>query len=411
MRSILGYLFLLSVAWLCSQNRRRVPWRVVLGGSLLQLALASLMFKAPGLRSFFMALNQAALALEEATTAGTSFVFGYLGGAPLPFGESAPGLAYVFAFRALPLMIVVAALTALLYHWRVMPAVVRAFSFMLTKTMGLGGALGVGASATIFLGMVEGPLLVRPYLARLTRSELFALMSCGLACIAGTVLVVYASLLRAVVPDSLGHILTASIIHAPAALVAAALMVPEEEPPTLGQGLPPSQYTGSMDAVAKGTTDGLHLCLSVVAMLISLLALVKLTNLVLGLLPLVAGEPLTLERLLGLIMAPVVWLMGVPWAESRTAGMLMGTKTMLNEFLAYVQMSKLPAGALSPRSSLIMTYAMCGFANLGSLGIILGGYASMCPERLAEVARLCPRALLAGTLASCLTGCIVGMLY
>ncbi len=410
-RSALGYLLLLSIAWVFSANRRRLPWRIIVSGTLLQFFIALTMFKAPFLRSFFLALDQAALALEEATKAGTSFVFGYLGGAPLPFAESSPGAAYVFALRALPLIIVVSALASLLYHWKIMPLVVRGFSMVLRKTMGIGGALGVGASATIFLGMVEGPLMIRPYLGQLTKSELFSLMSTGLACIAGTVLVVYASLLAQVIPDSLGHVLTASIIHAPAALVVAALLVPEEEPPTLGDQLPPSQASGSMDAIARGTSDGLQLFLAVVAMLLSLLALVKLANLVLALLPALAGAPLSLERMFGWVMAPVVYMMGVPWAEAHTAGMLMGSKTMLNEFIAYVQFSQLPPGALSPRSSLIMTYAMCGFANFGSLGIMIGGMGILAPQRRGEIAAMGWRAILAGTLASCLTGAVVGMIY
>lgn len=410
-RSMLGYLVLLFIAWLCSRNRRRIPWRTVAAGSLLQLAIAVAMFKLPLFRAFFLALNKVAMALEEATMAGTSFVFGYLGGGPLPFSEATPGGAYVFAFRALPMIIVVAALAALLYYWRILPVVVRGFSFVLRKTMGIGGALGVGASSTIFLGMVEGPLVVRPYLSLMTKSEMFSLMTCGLACIAGTVLVVYAGLLRAIIPDSLGHVLTASIIHAPAALVVAALMFPEEDEPTLGEGLPPSPASGSMDALTRGTSDGLHLFLAVVAMIIALLAMVKLCNLMLAWLPQFQQAPLSLERMLGWVMAPVVWLLGVPWSEAQTAGRLMGVKTMLNEFIAYIQMSRLPAGALSPKSSLIMTYAMCGFANFGSLAIMLGGLGSLVPERRGELASMGLRALLAGTLASCLTGAIVGMIY
>jgi CNT family concentrative nucleoside transporter len=411
LQSVLGLLALVLTAWLFSANRRRFPWRIAAAGLVLQAAVATLMFRLPGVRAFFLALERAVLALEEATAAGTSFVFGYLGGAPLPFQELAPGGSYVFAARALPMVILIAALTSLLYYWRILPRVVRGFSFVLRTSMGIGGALGVGASATIFLGMVEGPLLIRPYLARMTRSELFSLMACGMACIAGTMLVLYADLLLHVIPDSIGHVLTASIIHAPAALVIAAVMVPEEGERTLGDELPESPASGAMDAVTRGTVDGLHLLLNIVAMLIALIALVKLANLGLGALPDVGGAPLSLERIMGLVMAPLVWLMGVPWAEARTAGMLMGTKTMLNEFLAYIQMSKLPAGSLSPRSALIMTYAMCGFANFGSLGILIGGLGGMCPERRSEVVGLGLRAILAGTLASSMTGALVGALY
>lgn len=411
LQSAFGLFVLVLIAWLASTSRRRFPWRIAVAGVLLQAAIATLMFKLTFVRAFFLALERIVVSLEEATMAGTTFVFGYLGGGPLPFQELAPGGSYVFAMRALPMVILIAALTSLLYYWRILPQVVRGFSFVLRKGMGIGGALGVGSSATIFLGLVEGPLLIRPYLPGMTRSELFSMMSCGMACIAGTVLVLYADLLQNVIPDSIGHVLTASIIHAPAALLIAAVMVPEQQPQTMGDALPASAATGAMDAVTKGTVDGMHLLINMVAMLIALIALVKLVNLGLGLLPDMAGEPLSLERIMGLVMSPLVWLMGVPWAEARTAGMLMGAKTMLNEFIAYIQMSKLPAGSLSPRSSLIMTYAMCGFANFGSLGILIGGFGSMCPERREEVVAMGLRAILAGTLASSMTGALVGILY
>ncbi len=410
-QSLFGLVCLVGLAWAVSENRRRFPWRIVVSGLLLQAAVAIFMFKFPPFRAFFLALNGLVSAMEGATRAGTSFVFGYLGGAPLPFEEASPGAAYVLALRALPMVVVMAALAAVLYYWKVLPWVVRGFSFVLKKTMGLGGALGVGASSTIFLGMVEGPLMIRPYLKTLTRSEFFALMACGMACIAGTMLVIYAEVLKAVVPDSMGHILTASIIHAPAALVIASVMIPETGPLTVGEDLPPAAAESTMDAVAKGTADGMHMFLGIVAMLVSVLALVKLVDLGLGLFPDLAGAPLSMERILGTVMAPLAWLLGVPWAEARTAGALLGTKVILNEFLAYIQMSKLPEGTLSPRSQLIMTYAMCGFANLGSLGIMLGGLGAICPERRTEMVGLGFKAILAGVLACSMTGALVGLLY
>ena len=410
-RSLLGLFVLIGLAWLVSEDRRRFPWRVVISGVLLQAAIAVSMFKFPPFRAFFLALNGMVSAMEEATRAGTSFVFGYLGGADLPFAEATPGSAYILGLRALPMVVVMAALAAVLYYWRILPWVVRGFSFVLKKSMGLGGALGVGASATIFLGMVEGPLMIRPYLKSLTRSEFFGLMTCGMACIAGTMLVIYAEVLKGVVPDSMGHILTASIIHAPAALVIASVMVPESAGVTSGEEIPPSPAESTMDAVSKGTTDGLHMFVGVVGMLISIIALVKLADLGLALFPDVSGEPLTLSRILGLVMSPLAWLLGVPWEEARTAGSLLGVKVVLNEFLAYIQMAKLPEGALSPRSHLIMTYAMCGFANLGSLGILLGGMGAICPERRTEMVGLGLKSVLAGVLACCTTGALVGVLY
>ncbi len=409
-RGCLGLAVLLLIAWCLSENRRALSWRLVLSGLLLQVLIAVLMLKVFLFRQVFVMLNGVVLAFQEATAAGTSFVFGYVGGGPLPFAEMSPGNSFSLAFQALPLVLVIGALTALLYYWRILPKVVQAFSWCLRKTMGVGGALGVVAAGNVFLGMIEAPLLIRPYLLRLTRSELFAMMAVGLSCIAGTMLMLYATLLKDVVPDAFGHILTASIIHAPAALVLAAIMIPETEPQTVGDEISRSEATSAMDAVAKGTWDGLQLLFNIVAILVVFVALVKLVNIGLGALPDIAGAPLTLERILGLIMAPVVWLIGVPWAEACTAGSLMGTKVVLNELLAYVEMANLPAGALGHHSRLILTYAMCSFANLGSLGILIGGLGALCPERRGEITALGPKSLLAGLLASLMTGAIVGML-
>jgi CNT family concentrative nucleoside transporter len=408
--SIMGLVTLLAAAWLLSENRRVVPWRTILAGLALQIAIAVLMLKAPLFRDIFLGLNSVVMTLQEATQAGTSFVFGYLGGGPLPFVETKPGGSFSLAFQALPLVLVIGALTALFYYWRILPKVVQAFSWVLRKTMGIGGALGVVSSGCIFLGMIESPLLIRPYLCKLTRSELFAMMVTGLSCIAGTMLVLYATVLQGVIPDAFGHILTASIIHAPAALVLASIMVPEMETQTLGGEISSYEATSAMDALAKGTWDGLQLLFNIVAILIVFVALVKLVNIGLGQLPDVQGTPLTLERILGTVMAPVVWLIGVPWEEARTAGALMGTKIVLNEFLAYIDFSKLPPAALGAKSRMIMTYAMCSFANLGSLGILIGGLGSLCPERRNEVTAMGVKALIAGVLASLMTGAIVGML-
>lgn len=401
---------LLSVAWLLSENRRVIHRRMIIAGVALQVLIALLMLKAPLFREFFVVLNAVVNSFQEATQAGTSFVFGYLGGGPLPFVETRPGGAFSLAFQSLPLVLVIGALTALFYYWPILPRVVQAFSWVLRKSMGIGGALGVVASGTIFLGMIEAPLLIRPYIARLTRSELFAMMATGLSCIAGTMLALYATVLQGIIPDAVGHILTASIIHAPAALVLAAIMVPETETQTLGEEMTPSTSTSAMDALAKGTWNGLQLLFNIVALLIVFVALVKLVNIGLGQLPEVMGAPLTLERILGTLMAPVVWLIGVPWEEAKTAGGLMGTKVVLNEFLAYLEMAKLPQEALCERSRLIMTYALCSFANFGSLGILIGGLGSLCPERRDEIAALGVKALIAGVLASLMTGAIVGMI-
>jgi CNT family concentrative nucleoside transporter len=410
-QGIAGLVVFLLAAWMISENRRQVRLKPVIIGIVIQLAIAAVLLKIPVFRDFFIFLNKLVLSLEEATKAGTSFVFGYLGGGILPFEEKFPGSSFIFAFRALPLVLVMSALSALLFYWKVLPLVVRAFSRALQKTMKIGGAEGLGVSANIFVGMVESPLLIRPYLKGMTRSEIFTLMTCGMATIAGTVMILYASILGDTVPGIMGHILTASIISVPASITISKIMVPETGEPTSGELTAPGGYASSMDAITKGTIQGIELLLNIIAMLIVLVALVYLINLMLGLFPHVGGQPVTLQKLLGFIMAPIVWLMGVPWSESVTAGSLMGTKTILNELLAYLELAHLPQGALSSRSALIMTYAMCGFANPGSLGIMIGGMGTMAPERRDEIVALGIRSIVAGTLATCMTGAVVGILW
>ena len=410
LQSTLGILAFIGLAWALSENRARFPTRIVLAGLALQLALTVALLKLPLFKGVFLAMNQALGALEQATQAGTSFVFGYLGGGAAPFAMTDPASSFVLAFRALPLILVVSALSSLLFHWRVLPWLVRGVSHLLRKSLGIGGAVGLSAAADIFVGMVEAPLFVRPYLAAMSRGELFSVMTCGMATVAGTVMALYASFLAHVVPDAMGHILTASLVSTPGALLIAALMVPAGEVSTAGELKAPETARSSMEAITQGTLAGVALLINIVAMLLVFVALVSLTNLLLGLLPDVLGGALSLQRMLGWVMAPVVWLMGIPWAEAATAGTLMGTKTVLNELIAYLDLARLPAEALSPRSDLIMTYALCGFANLGSLGILIGGLATMVPERRADIVSLGPKAVVSGTLATLLTGAVVGLL-
>jgi CNT family concentrative nucleoside transporter len=409
LQSALGICVIIALAWALSEDRGAFPWRTVIAGLALQAALALLLLEVPVARAGLLALNGAVDALTSATRAGTSFVFGFIGGGPPPFAVTNPVGMVSFAFGILPLVIVISALAALLWHWRILPVIVKAFAFVLRKLMGIGGAVGLGAAATIFIGMVEAPLLIRPYLARLTRGELFVLMTVGLASVAGTVFFLYASILKDVVPGSLGHILTASMMSLPAAILIARVMIPE-----LGgvetEAASDLKYRSSMDAVARGTEDGLKIYLQILAMLIVMVALVALGDSVLKLLPDVAGAPLSLERVFGWLFAPVVWLFGVPANEAATAGSLMGTKTILNELVAYLKLAALPKGALDPRSTLIMIYAMCGFANLGSAGILIAGMSALVPERRDEIVPLAMRAILSGTMASGLTGAMIGLL-
>jgi CNT family concentrative nucleoside transporter len=405
-----GLATLVGLAWLMSEDRRAVRPRLVLAGVALQVLLAAALLGVPAVKALFLVLNHLVLGLQQATEAGTGFVFGYLGGGEPPFETRYPENGFILAFRALPLLLVIGALSALLFHWRVLPLLVKGFAWVLRKTLGLGGPLGLGAAANVFVGMTEAPLLIRPYLAGMSRSALFGLMTCGMATIAGTVMVLYASLLADVIEDAMGHILTASLISAPAALVVAGILVPSRVEAGPGESLElRSRYRGSIEALTRGTVDAIPLFLNVVAMLVVFVALVTVANQLLGLLPAIGAEPVTLQRLLGWVMAPVVWVIGIPWSEAQAAGSLMGVKTVLNELLAYLELADLPREALSDRSRLIMTYALCGFANFGSLGILLGGLGAMAPERRAEIAALGLKSILAGTLATLMTGAVVGM--
>ncbi len=408
-QGLLGLVVFLAIAWLISENRKGVRVATALSGVIVQLGIAGILLYIPFFKKFFLLLNSMVLALEDATKAGTSFVFGYIGGGAPPFLLQDPGANFILAFQALPLVLVIGALSGLLFYWRILPYIVKGFSFLFQKTMNIGGALGLGASTTIFLGMVEAPLVIKPYLRAMTRSEIFSLMTVGMACIAGTVMILYATILKGVIPDPLGHILVASFIHVAAAVTIARVMIPETGEETAGELIPQQTAKSSMDAVVKGTLDALHLLMNIIAMLVVMVALVHLSNLLIGLLPDVGGKPLTLQRLLGFLMAPVVWLFGIPWAEAQTAGSLMGTKTILNELLAFLDMSKLPEEALDSRSRLIMTYALSSFANFGSLGILIGGLGSLAPERRDEIVGLGIKALIAGTLATCMTGAIIGI--
>jgi concentrative nucleoside transporter, CNT family len=390
---------LLALAWAASENRRAIPWRAVAAGLILLLVLAVVFLKVPLIKQAFMKLNDILRVLEQATQAGTGLVFGYLGGGPTPFQVSDESSVFILAFRALPLVLVISALSALLFYWRVLPAIVRAISFLLEKAMRVGGVVGLSTAANVFVGMVEAPLLVRPYLARISRGELFAIMAGGMASIAGTVLFLYASILSRVQPDAVAHLLIASILSAPAALVIAFLMVPPQA--ISGADVEfRSEASGSMDALTRGTLEGAQLLVNIVAMLVVFVALVALVNLVIA--------PYTLQAALGWLLAPLAWLCGVPWSEARAAGALLGTKTVINELVAYLDLSRM--ADLSERTRLLMTYALCGFANFGSLGIMIGGLGTMSPERRKDVVDLGIKSIVAGTLATCLTAATVALI-
>ncbi len=412
LQSLFGIVALLAIAWALGENRRAVNARQTLVALAVTIATALVLLKIPYAARIFAAINDAIGVIAAATRAGTSFVFGYLGGGTLPFDVKTPGADFVLAFQALPLVLVMSVLTTLLFYWRILPPIVRGTSWLLERTLGIGGAVGLSTAANIFLGMVEAPLFIRPYLAKLTRSELFLVMTGGMAGIAGTVLVLYATLIAPLVPDAGAHFVIASVLGAPAAILISRIMVPETGQRTtsglLDDSIPSASST--MDAIVKGTVAGLELLFNIVALILVLVALVYLVNAMLGLLPAINGEAISLQRMLGYVMAPVCWLMGLPWDQALAGGRLMGIKTVLNELIAYVEFSKLTPNALDPRSRLIMLYAMCGFANFGSLGIMIGGLSVMAPERRDEIASLGLKSIVSGTLATCLMGAIVGVM-
>ncbi|QQO22809.1 nucleoside:proton symporter [Bradyrhizobium diazoefficiens] len=412
LQSALGIFALLLIAFALTENRRAVSLRQAAIGLFVTFVTAVVLLKLPVVAHAFGAINDAVGAISAASRAGSSFVFGYVGGGPLPFDLKVPGADFILAFQALPIVLVMSVLTTLLFHWRVLPPIVRGMAWLLERTLGVGGAVGLSTAANIFLGMVEAPLFVRPYLKQMTRSELFLVMTGGMAGIAGTVLVLYATLLAPLIPDAAAHFVIASVLGAPAAILVSLIMVPETSDKRTGGTLenPEMEVSGTMDAIVKGTSAGIELLINIVAMLLVLVALVYLVNAMLGLLPHAGGAAISLQRLLGLAMAPVCWLMGLPWDQAVTAGSLMGTKTVLNELIAYVDFSKLPADALDPRARLIILYAMCGFANFASLGIMIGGLGVMAPERREEINTLGLKSIVSGTLTTCLMGAVVGVL-
>ncbi len=414
LRGVIGIAVLMGLAWACSENRRALPgWRWIAGALALQGLLAVLIVRVPLVWEAVGLVNHAVSAIEAATLKGSGYMFGYLGGAELPFvlkeGAQPP---LVIAFQILPLVIVFSALSALLWHWGVLRWLVNGLSFLLRRSLGVSGVVGLAGGSALFLGVVETPLVTRAYFARVSRSELFQLMVLAMATISGALLVLYATTLRAVVPDAVGHLIAASLVSIPAALLLARLMVPptaEDAVTGIEKEDPGLSYDSGIDAITRGTADGLQLFLSVIAVIITVFALVALVDGMLAALPFVDGAPLSLKRLMGWAVAPLMWLIGVPWGEAQAAGGLMGTKAVLNEYVAYLELAALPAGTLGPRSLLIVTYALCGVANLASVGLLVSTIGTLCPERRAEAAGLGMKSWISGNLASAMTGAWIGL--
>lgn len=411
-QSLLGLSSVLALCWALSEDRRRFPWRLTLGALAIQASLVAALFGLPALRSVLAGVGVAVDSLATSTQAGVAFVFGFLAGTPnQPYPLTNPGSLFVFAFRVLPVILVVCALAALLWHWRVLKWVTRGFGLLFEKTMGLRGAPALATAATIFMGQVEGPIFVRSYLATLSRSELFLLITVGMSCVSGSTMVAYATILNSVLPNAAAHVLTASIISAPAGVLLARILVPRHPDQEKPHALKPSEektYDSTVDALIRGASDGLAIVMNVAAALIVFVALVAMANRMLGVLPPLGGAPVSIERALGVLFAPLAWAMGISWADAPKAGSLLGVKLVLTEFTAFIQLGAIPGGEMAERSRVILTYALCGFANIASVGINLAGFSVLVPERRSEVVDMVWKAMFAGFLATCLTASVVG---
>ena len=407
-QSLLGILFVIAVAWGLSEEKRRFPWRLVLGAIAVQALLVVALFGFPAMQAVLDGVNAGVDGLAAATRRGAQFVFGYLAGGPQPYALANEDALFVFAFEVLPLILVISSLSALLWHWKILKWITHGFGILFQRTMGLGGASALAVAANIFLGMIESPIVIRAYLDKLSRSELFLMMVVGLATVAGSTMVAYAAILKGTLDNAAGHVLVASIVSAPAGVMLARIIIPEKP----GQGGTYAdydsalKYDSSIDAIVRGTADGLSVVLNISAILIVFVAFVALANVMLG--GLWWDGPITVERILGYLFTPLAWLIGVPWEDAGKAGWLLGVKLVLTEFVAFIELGKVPAAELSERSRMLMTYALCGFANIGSVGITVTGFGILMPERRQEVIGMVWKALIAGFLATCLSAAVVG---
>jgi CNT family concentrative nucleoside transporter len=413
-RSLLGVAVILAVCWAFSERRAAFPWRLAIGAVTAQAALVLLLFGAPATRAVLSGAGAAVGGLSASTQAGVKFVFGFLAGADgQPYAVTDPSGLFLLGFRVLPVILVICALSALLWHWRILRWLTQAFGFVFQKTMGLRGAPALATAATVFMGQVEGPIFIRSYLPSLSRSELFLLLTVGMSCVSGSTVVAYATVLGGVLPNAAAHVLTASLISAPAGVLLARILVPREagrEAPGNFDVARVKVYESSIDALIKGTGDGLQIVLNVGATLIVFVALIAMVDGLLGLLPAIGGAPPSVERGLGVVFSPLAWIIGIPWREAPACGQLLGVKLVLTEITAFLDLAKLGPGVISARTRVIMTYALCGFANIASVGINVAGFNILAPERRGEVIAMVWKACAAGFLATCMTAAIVGAL-
>ena len=410
---IIGFIGLICIAVPFSQNKSSINYRHIVAAIFLQIVLAFALLKIPFIVQIFAYLSEGVTALQAATQEGAEFVFGYLSNSSTsPFESSGTGNSMIFAFQILPLIIVISSLSALLWFWNILPLIIRAISKIFEKLFNIGGPIGLGATANIIMGQVEAPLLVRPYLSKMTEKELLILMTAGMSTVSGSIMIALVSMLAPQFPDVnlIQHLVSASILSIPAAIMYANIMIPSSEVTNFDGNSVPKVYDSSMDAITRGTRDGLDICLNVGAILIAFIALVSLLNSLLGILGGWIGvSDLSLQLILGYIFFPIVWLMGVPLSETLASAELLGVKTALNEFVAYGALANLETGVLSERSKLITLYALCGFANFSSVGILVSGISAMAPERKNDLIKVSVKALIGATLASCMTGLVIGI--
>lgn len=409
MQGILGVVLLIAIAWVLSEDRKAVRLKPLLLTLLAQFVVGLFLLKTPYVKEGLQSLNYVVSAIQNATGEGTKFLFGFLGGGELPFvTHDGSSSLTIFAFLILPQILVFSVIVAILWHWRVLPTIIKGFAWVMQRTLGIGGAVGLAAASSIFIGMVEAPLVIRAYLKQLSRSEFFIVLTCGMSTVAGSIMVLYAEIVGPLIPDAIGHIITASIINVLGAILIARIMVPGDKVTVVGEVSESLSYESTVDAITRGTADGVKLVVNVGALLIVLISLVALVNYIIGNIH-VGGEPITLARVFGWGFAPIAWCMGVPWSDAQAAGGLLGTKLIINELIAFTDLSAI-GDTLTPKTQLIMMYAICGFTNLGSIGILIGGLSTLAPERRDELLVLGPRTLASGTIVACLTGTVVGLI-
>ena len=414
-RAILGLFVITGIAWLLSENKRRFPWKIVVGAVVMMYAFTLLLFGVPIIRAGLDSVNNGINVLIAATREGTAFVFGPVIGDQAKWEQLVGAPGPIFIFQLLPLIIVIGSLSAILWHWGILKIITNSFAFVFQRTMGMGGPTSLSVAANIFMGQTEAPLLIKPYLKVMTRSELLIVMATGFATIAGSVLVVYVTLLRDTLPAVAAHLITVSIIASPAAVALAMVMIPETEATSKSTGETDFKYHSTMDAFASGATDGIAIIWNIATMLIAALALVYIANALLGAIPITinwngADQRLSLDMILGWMFAPLMYMAGVPMGEAAQAGTFVGQKTVFTEFVAFINLGNLPADAMTERTRTIVTYAICGFANFGSMGILIGGLSIMAPERRPDFLSLAWKTLYSGTLATIMASAVVASL-